>query len=226
VIADDQITFLILLNEGDLESLHGIAHYYRKHFGLDSEVQIEDLNSSIYRLEREDILCRFDIEMDGELDSAIYDHNEHGDIKFNDLTIIGLDEKFCLGRRAIDYAFENRDALCERAIDHGFTKAAAVLTDLPIDSTGWTGFDSSFQLSEEVKLKLLKMLSEAEKTLSGSVSNDRDVGQGLAFVRSAMILCEAPDPPKRDIWTMINRASSILSIASIFTPIIALFGKQ
>ncbi|MGB3803458.1 MAG: hypothetical protein WA935_05475 [Sphingopyxis granuli] len=226
MIAEDQITFLIILNEGDLESLHGIAHYYRKHFGLSSEAKIEDLQSSIYRLEREDVICQFDIEADGDLDSAIYDHSEHGDIKFNDMTIIGLDEKFCLGRRAIDYAFENRDALCEKAIDHGFTKAAAVLTDLPIDSAGWTGLDANFQLNEEIKLKLLKMLTEAEKTLSSSASNDRDVGQGLAFVRSAKILCEAPDPPKRDIWTMINRASSILSIASVFTPILALFGKQ
>lgn len=226
MIAEDQITFLVLLNEGELESLHGIAHYYRKHFGLDSIHKIEDLSASLHRLEQGDIICRFDIEMDGDLDSAIYDHSEHGDIKFNDMTIIGLDEKFCLGRRAIDYAFENRDSLCEKAIDHGFTKAASVLKDLPIDSSGWTGFDSHFQLSEEVKLKLLKMLNEAAKTLSGSSSNDRDIGQGLAYVRSAIILCEAPDPPKRDIWTMINRASSILSIASIFTPILALFGKQ
>lgn len=224
--ADDHITFLILLNEGDLESSYGVTYYYRKHFGLADDLQIEGVGSSLSRLERDDVIYRFDIENDGDLDSALYDHDIHGDIKFSDLTIIGLDDKFCLGRRAIDYALEHRDVLCEKAIDHGFNEAASVLTSLPIDCASWTGFDSQVQLDEIVQLKLLKMLKEAEITLSKSMSNNREVGQGLAYVRSAIILCEAPSPPKRDIWIMVDRAASIAGLAQIFSPIIALFTKH
>ncbi|NML05098.1 hypothetical protein [Sphingomonas sp. G-3-2-10] len=92
-----------------------------------------------------------------------------------------------------------------------------------VDSRGWTGLPSEFELNEEKKASLISLLNDAERTLDSLGAGNSDKAMARAYIVAVRALADTPDPPVDLIWEIIGRANSIAGIASLFVSIIALF---
>ena len=80
-----------------------------------------------------------------------------------------------------------------------------------------------FQITEEVRVILVRELEEVDEKLESVEASQFDKSQARAYVLAAKALAEAPEPPSETIWKLLSRASNIASVASLFVSVIALF---
>lgn len=108
---------------------------------------------------------------------------------------------------------------------HGarYIEAAAPEPTGLIESKSWTGLPSAFELSEERRESLTKLLIDAELALDAAGVGNMEKSMARAYIIAAKTLAEAPDPPVDLIWELVNRASALAGIASLFVSILALF---
>ncbi|HYI46859.1 MAG TPA: hypothetical protein VEX35_00185 [Allosphingosinicella sp.] len=92
-----------------------------------------------------------------------------------------------------------------------------------IDSSTWTGLPPGFVLSDQKRESLVVMLQDAEVALDSLGAGNSEKAMARAYIVAARTLADAPEPPVDIIWELINRASSLAGIASLFVSIIALF---
>ncbi|MBS0482701.1 MAG: hypothetical protein JSR96_11230 [Proteobacteria bacterium] len=211
--------FLIFLDQGTPLSRHGVRYHLEKLFGKQED--FECLYPSLTELIRMEVIEEFDIETEGGVDSALYSHAEHGELQFDDFeAVFGIDEVLHLSRGAIAYAIEHTAELTDEAAKLGLPNALQSLISMPIDSTSWTGMPKGFVFSEQAKMQLVRLLDEASQALERSGLSNFEIGQGAAFLKSASILANAPEPPRNEIWSLINKGSAITGLASFFIPIV------
>lgn len=102
-------------------------------------------------------------------------------------------------------------------------------SDLPnfsvpsISSSSWTGLPSDFDLTEERREKLVALLRDSEEALDAIGAGNAEKAMARAYIVAAKVLAETPDPPADLIWELINRASQISGVASLFVSLISLF---
>ena len=214
--------FLIFLDQGTPLSRHAIRYQLQKLFGKQED--FECLYPALTELISLDVVEEFDIESEGGVDTALFSHPEHGDLKFDDFeVVIGIDEVLHLSRGAIAYAIEHTAELTDEAAKLGLPNALQSLVSMPIDSTSWTGMPRGFTFSEQTKCQLARLLEEASNALERSGLSNFEIGQGAAFLKSASILANAPEPPRNEIWSLINKGSAIMGLTSFFIPIVKFF---
>jgi hypothetical protein len=78
-------------------------------------------------------------------------------------------------------------------------------------------------LTEATRFELVKELRLVEQAIEAATLTNEEKAQARAFVIAARMLAESPDPPDDLIWELIQRASNLAGIASLFVSIIALF---
>lgn len=83
-----------------------------------------------------------------------------------------------------------------------------------------------FSFSEDEQRKLIGLLTEVERALPSADGTNVEQAMAHAYIISARVLAEAPDPPSDLIWELVNRASQIAGIASLFVAIFALFAAS
>lgn len=93
---------------------------------------------------------------------------------------------------------------------------------LSVDSAAWTGLPSTFVFTEEKREALISLLVAAESHVEQLKDNSQKA-QARAYILAAKQLADAPDPPVDLIWDIVQRASNLSGIASLFISIIALF---
>lgn len=81
----------------------------------------------------------------------------------------------------------------------------------------------SFVLTEDKRKTLVQLLDIASSDLDALEVANSEKAQARAYIIATRALAEAPEPPVSLIWELINRASLIAGIASLFVSIIALF---
>ena len=91
------------------------------------------------------------------------------------------------------------------------------------DSARWTGLPSGFVISQGFQSELIQLLNTAEQNLDSVGASNSEKAIARAYIVAAKTLAEAPEPPADLIWELINRATSLAGIASLFVSIIALF---
>jgi hypothetical protein len=222
VRASREQLFLIFLDQGTPLSRHGLKYYLEKFFGKQEDFQC--LYPALTELLKLDVVEEFDVESEGGVDTALFSHPEHGELKFEDFeVVIGIDEVLHLSRGAISYAIEHTAELTDEAAKLGLSNALQCLISMPIDSTSWTGMPRGFVFSEHTKTQLVNLLEEAANSLEKSGLSNFEIGQGAAFLKSASILANAPEPPRNEIWSLLNKGSAITGLASFFFPIVKFF---
>jgi hypothetical protein len=213
--------FLLFLQEAEPLARPALRYRWEKKFG--EQADYEFLYPALTELIRLDVVAEFDLEFAGVMDGASATHKEHGEIELADLTsYFGLDELLCLSRAAPAYAMEHVGALTREAGDLGLDKALATLLAMPIDSTAWTGLPRGFVFTEQTRQQLISMLEQADAALSRSGLSNFEVGQGSGLLKAALALAGTPEPPKSDIWSILNKGAAIASLASFFAPLLKL----
>lgn len=198
-----------------------IRYRWEKKFEKKNDFQF--LYPSLTELLKMDVLAEFDVEDTGVLLNGSATHGEHGDIDFTDLQMIsGLDELLGLSAGAPAFIMENVGSLTQDAIEMGMDKALAKLKAMPIDSTAWTGLPRGFVFTEEIKDKMLSLLDQSIESLSNSQLSNFEIGQGVGLLKAVRELADTPEPPKNDIWSILNKGSVIASLAGFFMPILGL----
>jgi len=96
-------------------------------------------------------------------------------------------------------------------------------SDIPIDSSTWTGLPKQGVMSEVAVGKLKGALRVAEDALSRSNATNEEMAQARAYVIAIHALADAPCPPADQIWSLIQAANGVAGIASFFVSLIALF---
>lgn len=92
-----------------------------------------------------------------------------------------------------------------------------------IDSSAWTGLPARFKLTEKLRTDIVNQLGRAEIALKDGAFSQEQSSQAHAYIVAARAMLEAPEPDPEMAWTIVNRASQIAGIASLFVSIIALF---
>jgi hypothetical protein len=98
----------------------------------------------------------------------------------------------------------------------------AVQNEPDVDSSAWTGLPPTFSLTNERRETLISLLSAAEEGLS-ELKDNTTKAQARAYIIAAKHLADAPEPPADLIWEIVQRASNLAGVASLFISIIALF---
>lgn len=204
-------------------SHYGIRYQFEKRFHEKNE-DFKFLYPALTELVKSSVVEEYDIIHEGGVESALFIHPDHGDMQYTDFELVdGVDEVLHLGPGAIKFALEHASQLTDLSVEGGFDKALKTLTSLPIDSTAWTGLPKGFVFTERTKEQLIKLLDEAANALSSSNLTNFQIGQGVAYLRAAKILADAPEPPKNEIWALLQKGSAIASLASFFAPIFGIF---
>ena len=215
--------FLVFINEGDPQSYYGLRHHLKKYFKLDVD-DPQVIHPALGQLESAEAIAEFDVESEGGVDSALFSHPDHGDMNFSEFeSVIGIESVYHLGRGAVAFAIENLAELTHLSAENGCDRALRALTSLPIDSTAWTGAPRGFVFTNESKLQIRNLVIEAQDSVSRSKVSNFETGQALAYLRCVEILLDAPDPPKDEIWKLLNKGSILSSISSIFITIMQAF---
>ena len=222
MIATRHQLFLLFHQEAEPMTRPALRYRWEKKFGDQADYKF--LYPALTELICFDVIAEFDLEFAGVMDSASATHKEHGDIDLADLTsYFGMDELLCLSRAAPAYAMEHAAALTRQAGDLGLDKALATLLTMPINSTAWTGLPRGFVFTEQTRQQLIFMLEQADAALSRSGLSNFEVGQGSGFLKAALALANTPEPPKSDIWSILNKGAAVASLASFFVPLLKLF---
>ena len=99
-------------------------------------------------------------------------------------------------------------------------KAAATAR---VDSSKWTGLPNGFALTEQKREMLARALGDAELALDGVGAGNSEKAMARAYIIAAKALADAPEPPADLIWELVQRASNLAGVASLFISVIALF---
>jgi hypothetical protein len=222
-VPDDIAIFLVFLEKGDdLLTLYGVAD------GLRIDPRDEDitLQSEVGKLVRREILVEFDLERDA-LDNVLIDHDKYGTLDTSDLNYIQVDTYYGLGPAAIGFVDANKTTLLERAVGLGLPQAIDRLKTLRIDSASWTGVPAGFAFTPKVQDKVIRLLEAAIDDLDRYEIGNRSKSQAQAYLRSALILAEAPEPPSDLVAELLRRVKLALEITAFLgnlATIFALFG--
>lgn len=210
---------LLFLQDPDPISITQLGYRWEKLFGEQNRKGF--LNPALRELVSEEVLGEFDIEFSGAFDFASADHNSHGEIDLSELqNFFNLTELLGLSKGAVKFVYENALALADEAKRLGLDEALKTIMKLPVDSSAWTGATKGFRFTDENRLDLLKMLSDAELALDRSSLTNSEIGQGKGLIKAAIVLLNVPDPPEQDIWSILNRGATIATLASFFIGIV------
>jgi hypothetical protein len=113
-------------------------------------------------------------------------------------------------------------------VEDGFVAEPTLTVDgeataITVNSSQWTGLPATFSLSDTKLNSIVELLRSAERELERTSLPNSECAQAIAYVRSATILMEAPEPQPDIAWELIQRANNIAGLASLFVAIIALF---
>jgi len=97
-----------------------------------------------------------------------------------------------------------------------------LLRQTAVDSSSWTGRPNPVVLDEERRERIAHELTRIQGELENLTLTNSERSQVVALVLAAKVLAESPNPPGDLIWEIVERASSIASVASLFIAIIAL----
>ncbi|HKY53346.1 MAG TPA: hypothetical protein VJM08_03530 [Anaerolineales bacterium] len=215
---------LIFLQDSEPMTRMMLRSRWQKKFGEQPDFKF--LYPSLTELIDLDVILEFDIEDSGAIEWGSATHKEYGEIEFTDMnSYSGLDELLSLSSGAPAYVMENAAALTKEAADLGMGDALKKLKAMPIDSTAWTGRSRGFAFNEQTKKQMVTLLDQSIDSLSQSNLRNHEISQGLGLLKAVRILAETPDPPKEDIWSLLNKGAVIATIAGFFVPIIALLNK-
>ncbi|HEX8126292.1 MAG TPA: hypothetical protein VF548_11980 [Allosphingosinicella sp.] len=213
-----QVTAIALNSDTHL-TYYQIIRDREKMFGAEfSQGEVRDV---IAKLVKQEVLVETDIEWD-ILFGETLSHNQHGELDTNDFNF-NFDELLNLGPAALNFTEENARDLREAAAVGQLPRALTILQKLSVDSAQWTGLPRGFRFTPEVKHTLVRLLREADRQLEQSGLPNSQAAQAKAYVHSAILLAEAPDPQPDLIWEMVQRGGALASIGQFFIAIIALF---
>ena len=86
----------------------------------------------------------------------------------------------------------------------------------PIDSSRWTGLPTEYELSEARRQKLQSLVDQAFRDLDLLGAGNAEKAQARSYLVALNALSEAPDPPTKLIWMLIERGMAIVGVCEIF----------
>jgi hypothetical protein len=94
---------------------------------------------------------------------------------------------------------------------------------IKVDSTSWTGFPKDGLLDQAAATRLQAGLRLVDLEIDKFKGTNEQRSQARAFFVALQAFSEAPEPPADLIWQIVDRASQLSGIASLFVSVIALF---
>ncbi|MFZ2980231.1 MAG: hypothetical protein WA085_04300, partial [Sphingobium sp.] len=128
------------------------------------------------------------------------------------------------GSRMPVFISEHKSVLSDACRFAGFERALKHLQSISFESTTWTGIPANFKLDSVRKEDLAILLREADRRLAiEPAGNGWEITQARAYIQSALVLTEAPDPQADLIFANLERASAIAGLTQFFTALVAFF---
>jgi len=219
-IVEDRLA-AVFLDSSDITSQAIVLLRYKRSFGgeVDHEKQVKRI---LYEMVRDERVIEHDVE--GEtLDNVIVDHAEYGQLDPKDLTFLSVDDLLAIGPELIHYTRARASQIAEQATGGGLNTAIEYLSQLPIDSSLWTGMPVGFKLDDQTKGQVIKLLRRADSEISAASVSNREVAQAKALITAALILTEAPEPESEIVWGLLQKLSVFVTLSQGIEGLLKLF---
>ena len=168
------------------------------------------------------VLSEFDPEAESVFLDTLFEHDQHGSIDGTELSPMMADSYLTLGPHVVAFAQENHADLMSACREAGFDKAGLVLEGIR-PSFGHKGpFPPKTHIRPDEREKVVTLLKNALRELDGLDLPNSKSAQAKAYVEAAIILANSPEPDVRIVWELIQRASHVAGVASLFVAVLAI----
>ncbi len=199
-----------LLEQDSFFTEYGLNRDFEQAFGR-SGVQVEEFKAAFRSLESNGSLVAFNLESDG-LDGVVLDHDDHGPISGQDFSVLSAEIYYALGSAFPVELQDNLSEVSEAAIDGGFSEAIRLLKMLPVDSSRWTGMSPVLRFSPVVQSKTIEILQRARSSVSNLSLTNSEAAKVAAYIDSALLLADLPDPEPDLVRIMVKRIALIVGM--------------
>ncbi|WP_141395752.1 hypothetical protein [Sphingomonas spermidinifaciens] len=198
----------MLLEQDSFFTDFGLKRDFEQAFG---EPNSQEYSTTLAALKANDTIIAFDVEADG-LDGVILDHPDHGQIDLKECSPITVDTFFAIGPSFAVEMHQDLYSVSEAAADGGLSEALRLIKLLPIDSSKWTGEHRALRFTPQVQSKLLLILERARAEVAQLQLSNAEAARVAAYVESAQLLAELPDPEPDLIRLLVQRILLIVGV--------------
>lgn len=220
---DENDIFLVFLERGDDPlTNYGIAQA----LGENPHDPEREVSNVVARMVKNEILVEFDIEHDA-LDDVIIERDKYGPLDNSDLSYVLTGNLYGLGPKCLEFVDDRKSQLMMEAADRGLVNALQRLRNLRVDSSSWTGLPAGFSFTPQVQARVVQLLGRAISEVDKSDLGNNAKAQTSAYLRAALVLAEAPDPPPDLVAELLRRiryAGELVGFLSSMTGLLSIFG--